>query len=96
MVLTSFGETIAGILITALLGALGWLIQSQISTNKTLSKAIADAVMEFKVAVETINQRDDKQKTLCDVYRNQMSERCRWMDSEIRELKEKIEKSHSE
>ena len=61
-----------------------------------MSKAITDAVMEFKVAMEMINQRDERQKTLCELYRNQMGERCRWMDSEIKEIKEKVDKLQEE
>ena len=92
MNLTPFGETIASIIVASLITALGWLIQSQIKTNRELAKAITNAVMEWKVAIEMISQRDEKQKTVCELYRSQMGERCKWMDIEIREIKDKVEK----
>ena len=55
----------------ALLGGIGWLISSQVATNKSLSKGITDVVSEFKVAMSLIEERSNNQKTLCQLYRDQ-------------------------
>ncbi len=79
---------------TALLVGLGWLITSQIQTNKSLSKGITDVVSEFKVAMSLIEERSNNQKTLCQLYRDQINSRQKDMNTELAGIKRKFESFH--
>ena len=76
---------------TAALMAIGWMVNSQTKTNKTLSQAIADAVIEFKLAMASVHERDETQKMACKIHRTQTTDLKRQVDGEIRKLKQDIE-----
>jgi hypothetical protein len=90
------GLIVAGF--TALLAGLGWLIQSQISTNKGLSSAITDlsksiagVASDFKVAMTSIEERSNTQKTLCQLYRGQIDVRNKGIENRISKVEQKLE-----
>lgn len=76
---------------TALLAGLGWLIVSQVETNKSLAKSIHDAITEFKVAMSLLEERSNTQKTLCQFYRNQIDSRNKGIDIKIEKIENKLD-----
>ena len=89
LIITSFGTLIAG---------LGWLITSQINTNKGLLKAIIDLsdglnkmVVEFKGAMVLIEERSNSQKTLCQEYRNRINDKQKAIEIDLKKFENKIE-----
>ena len=78
---------------TSFLGLIGWLFNAQISTNKRLSDAITELSKsitgissELRVAMTSIEERSNNQRTLCQVYRSQIDIRNKGIESRIQKL----------
>jgi hypothetical protein len=94
-----------GLIVTAfaaMLTGLGWLIGSQISTNKSLSKAITDlsnsiagVASEFRIAMTSIEEKNNTQKTLCQLYRNQIDNRSKGIEIRINKVERKVENTNT-
>lgn len=92
---------VTGLIITlvgTLIAGLGWLITSQIATNKGLLKAIIDLsdglnkiVVEFKGAIALIEERSTSQKMLCQEYRNRINDKQKSIDIELKKFETKVE-----
>lgn len=90
---------ITGIVITAfaaLLTAVGWIINNQNQTNKSLSqgvteisKAITEVVGEFKTAMSLIEERSQNQKTLCQMYRDTINQGHKDLKIQVGKLENK-------
>ena len=99
--MTEFSPLAAGLIVAtfvALLGGLGWLITSQIATNKSLSrgitdlsKGVSDIVTEFKAAMAKLEERSENQKTLCQSYRAGIYGKQKDLEREIEKIQNKLE-----
>ena len=96
MTLTPFGQDVVVAAFVALLAGLGWLITSQISTNKSLSKGLTDAVTEFKVAMTMIEERNTNQKMFCQLYRSKIEEYHKDLGERLMKIEDKIESMESQ
>jgi len=88
---TPSGTDLVTAAFTAALMAIGWMVNSQTKTNKNLTQAIADLVVEFKLAMASIHERDETQKMTCEIHRNQTTDLKRRVDGELRKIKQDIE-----
>ncbi len=59
--ISSFGQSMMVASYVALLGAFGWLIVTQIKSNKTFS----DAINEFRIAIQLLNLQNKNQAHAC-------------------------------
>jgi len=75
---------------TAFLAVVGWLIISQINTNKQLSKTITEAIIELRAAVSLFEAREKSQQQVCEFHRKQTDEIRKHMEGEIRKIRSEI------
>lgn len=80
--------------VTALLAALGWLIVSQVQTNKSITRSINDIVTEFKVAMTRIEERSNTQNTLCQHYRSQIDNKNKEVLTRLDKIDNRIDNMH--
>jgi len=83
---------------TGLLAGIGWLLNLLITTHKSLSMAItslsdsiSEVSTELRVAMTAIEERGTAQKTLCQLYRNQIDTRNKGIDIKLNKIEHKIE-----
>lgn len=91
MDLTPSGQDLITATFTAFLAVIGWLISAQIKTNKALSQTITDAILEFRLAIQLYDQREQNQKKSCAFHQAQTLEIKKHVDSELRKIHHEIE-----
>ena len=81
----------------ALLGGVGWIINSQNRTNQSLSQGITDlskgiteVVGEFKAAMSLIEERSQNQKTLCQMYRDTINNSHKDLKIQVGKIENKV------
>ena len=86
--------------VTASFAAIGWMINSQNQTNKSLAQGVADlskgitsVVVEFKAAMLLIEERSNNQKTLCQMYRDQINSNQKKLEIQVNKIETKNHKS---
>lgn len=90
MYMTPLRENLLVALFTAGLGLVGWLLVNQYQTNKSLWKALTNAIIEFKDAIQLITERDTQQKSICQMHREQSAEKMRALTAAIDKLEDDI------
>lgn len=75
---------------SAFLVIIGWLITSQIKTNKTLSKTITDVVMEMRQDRLISAQREESQQKICALHRADIDTLKKHVDLEIRKSRHEL------
>jgi predicted PurR-regulated permease PerM len=77
---------------TAFFGVIGWIISTQIKTNKEFSQSLtrlSDALQELSKTIAVIEERDRSQKHTCQLYRQAIHEKIANMDKRITSSKYK-------
>ena len=90
MYMTPLRENLLVAIFTAGLAGVGWLLTNQVNTNKSLWKALTDAVTEFRIAIQMITEKDNQQKTICQLHRERSQETSKALKSEIDRLENDI------
>ena len=92
------GQDIITATYTAVLALIGWGVNTQITTNKTLSKTLAEvsvslagAIQEFRSAIQIFDQREKNRQQTCEFHKAQTAEMKKHVDNEIRKIKHEFE-----
>ena len=91
--LTTFGELMTGIFITAFLTASGTIIWSQFKNNKNLSDLFARIDKKMEVAIALFNEREKNQQALCDIHQQDTCELKKTVSIAVSKLNNKIDKN---
>ena len=88
---TPNGQDLITATFTGFLAVIGWLIISQINTNKALMQQINDVILDVRMAISLWDERDKNQHQTCGAHRTQTAEIRKHVDTEISKLRREIE-----
>lgn len=77
-------------LVAALLAALGWLITTQVATNKSLTKSVQDILTDLKLYMSDQQGRAKVRELMCAQHRSGMSQDKKDLEHKIRALERRV------
>ncbi len=94
--LTTFGEVVMGVVISAVLAGIGTIGWSQFHTNRNFNSFILNLDKRLDVFITLVNERDKNQQVLCDIHQDETCELKKTVNVAISKLNVKIDYNQRE